>query len=304
MNLLRSLSNLSNKKPSKTFFVKPVDEDLSDGYDEYRGTMYIGGSKENQDPKTVVHIKNTVDESSTDDNDGGYSQRKVDVRLGRDDNDSVEDINLSNETTHGKMTNIKEPTVNEMLDDPLNYPENICSDGLTVSSINKHNSVSIYDMLKVNTIPSALQPGPIGAAVHCRIHRRKGLSSNEYTMYLENTDDKLLDLLIARKKSSNFVIYAVSLDKSDTTELPIARIKRNMIGSQYTVCSLNKRSNTMLTNKEKNNEIIENFDESLEYVSIIYDVNFLGMQGPRHMSGRFLKPVILCRSSSNICFSF
>jgi hypothetical protein len=280
MNLIRSLSNIQKKQNLKTLFVKPADEEINEQDEEFKRSIYIGGSKENQDPRTIIYIDNTYDESSTDDATASHSRQT-------DDDYTIEDIQMTDERTAPAVA--VDETVLTTLYQPINKPSDVYSDGLSDDAISRHNSISIQDLLKTNTVQAVLHPAPIGTSIQCRIHRRKGFGSNEYTLCLENVDKRLLDLLVARKKSSNYVINAFSLDKTKPAEIPLARVKRNMIGSQFTVCSLSKKYDSGLAQKndEQAEKTDDGFNHCVEYVSIIYNLNVLGVQGPRQMTGLF-----------------
>jgi len=170
--------------------------------------------------------------------------------------------------------------------------------------------LSIFELLDKNSKKFILKPATMGLTLKCQIFRQKGIYP-QYKFYLENLEGQLLLIMTARKKKRTkttcYVINYISYDESDVEkyiETPIAKLKSNLIGTQFTLYDFGIKpgrsgdgfASNLSTGGTSNNE--ENFFEETtnssrnddlkylrkEYLSVEYDFNIFGYKGPRQMS--------------------
>lgn len=179
--------------------------------------------------------------------------------------------------------------------------------------------LSIFELLDHSSKKFILKPATMGLTIKSQVFRQKGLYP-EYKFYLENLTDNLLLVMTARKrkktKTTCYLISYISYDQTDVEkyiETPIAKLKSNLIGTQFLLYDFgikpsrindNKHLLTTASHEIDNNDNnlvkMNSFDTNFssengsneiqllssmrkEYLSISYELNFFGYKGPRQM---------------------
>lgn len=187
-------------------------------------------------------------------------------------------------------------------------------------SSDKHESegldLSMFDLIDKTSKKFILKPATMGLTIRAQIFRQKGLYP-QYRFYLENLDGQLLLLMTARKKkktkTTHYVINYITFNSTDINkyiETPIAKLKSNLLGTQFTLYDFGLKhfnsgnTNGSLSNgvsnfvntfdneadhsvnesvNNNNNGVIDTQSNRKEYASIAYEFNVLGIKGPRNM---------------------
>jgi hypothetical protein len=164
-------------------------------------------------------------------------------------------------------------------------PVNLYQGKPNIEKTNNNNvdiDYSIFDFLNnKNTTDFILKPAPIGLVIKCQVYRHKGLYP-EYKMCLQREDASIILILSAKKrkrtKTPCYLINTVSLNGKINVEVPFAKLKSNLIGTQFTLYDNGNDDDTQSISKNEN--VFRK-----EYVSVLYGLNVLGFKGPRQMKG-------------------
>ena len=182
--------------------------------------------------------------------------------------------------------------------------------------------LSMFDLIDKTSKKFILKPATMGLTIRAQIFRQKGLYP-QYRFYLENLDGQLLLLMTARKKkktkTTHYVINYITFNAADINkyiETPIAKLKSNLLGTQFTLYDFglknfnaqtngngnsnnfintfdNEADNSMNESKQptqnsdnnnNNNGVVDTQLNRKEYASVTYVFNVLGIKGPRSMS--------------------
>ena len=169
--------------------------------------------------------------------------------------------------------------------------------------------LSIFELLDKNSKKFILKPATMGLTLKCQIFRHKGIYS-QYKFYLENLEGQLLLIMTARKrkktKTTCYIINYITYDETNVEkyiETPIAKLKSNLMGTQFTLYDFGIKPNVNMypsmngeLRPHSSNFPSESFDEAgsinesdlkllrKEYLSISYEFNIFGYKGPRQMS--------------------
>ena len=169
--------------------------------------------------------------------------------------------------------------------------------------------LSIFELLDKNSKKFILKPATMGLTLKCQIFRHKGIYS-QYKFYLENLEGQLLLIMTARKrkktKTTCYIINYITYDETNVEkyiETPIAKLKSNLMGTQFTLYDFGIKPNVNMypsmngdLKAHSSNFPSESFDEAAsinesdlkllrkEYLSISYEFNIFGYKGPRQMS--------------------
>jgi hypothetical protein len=179
---------------------------------------------------------------------------------------------------------------------------------------------SIFDLIDKTSKVFIFKPATIGLTMRAQIFRQAGIYP-EYKFYIETLDGNLQLIMTARKKKKSktpcYVINYLNYDPTselDYIETTVAKLKSNLLGTQFTlydfglkptklaqsnVSSPNPSNNTNLTNLHALDsarssdlsspvEIVSDnsIDQQLmrkHYAFISYEMNVLGVKGPRQM---------------------
>jgi tubby and related proteins len=141
--------------------------------------------------------------------------------------------------------------------------------------------LSILELLNTDMIKFVLTPVSVGLFIKCVIYRQKGFYP-EYKMCLQKEDGTLVSLLSAKKynktKTPSYLIKVFTCDPQSSKQEQLAKVKSNVLGTQFTLYDLG-------VNPDKSQREKDEISGKLrcEYLTVLYDVNVLGLKGPRHM---------------------
>jgi len=143
-----------------------------------------------------------------------------------------------------------------------NNEENINNNNNNKQEENKsqenHNlniDLSIFELLDNSSKKFILKPVNMSLTIKSQVFRTKGMYP-EYKFYLENFTDNLLLVMTARKrkktKNTCYIINYISYDQTDIEkfiETPIAKLKSNLIGTQFVLYDFGIKPNKINENK-------------------------------------------------------
>lgn len=178
---------------------------------------------------------------------------------------------------------------------------------------------SIFDLIDKTSKAFVFKPATIGLTMRAQIFRQAGLYP-EYKFYIETLDGNLQLIMTARKKKKSktpsYIINYLNYDptsEQDYIETAVAKLKSNLLGTQFSVydfglkpaktptpnASWNSPNNKTLTDlqaldsarsAESSGQVelasSETIDAELlrkHYAFISYEMNVLGVKGPRQM---------------------
>jgi len=120
---------------------------------------------------------------------------------------------------------------------------------------NLNIDLSIFELLDNSSKKFILKPVNMSLTIKSQVFRTKGMYP-EYKFYLENFTDNLLLVMTARKrkktKNTCYIINYISYDQTDIEkfiETPIAKLKSNLIGTQFVLYDFGIKPNKINENK-------------------------------------------------------
>ncbi|KAJ3132263.1 hypothetical protein HDU90_007455 [Geranomyces variabilis] len=135
-----------------------------------------------------------------------------------------------------------------------------------------------------------LKPIPMGQKLLCRIVRRKdGVEKlyPRYELYIEDPDNSHVFLLSARKKkkssSSYYVITTTRFTGRDDSDVMVAKVRSNFVGTAFTIYGGRNEDVTPGT-PQSSPRLGRNKRMREELGMVLYDPNLLGFKGPRKMT--------------------
>lgn len=118
---------------------------------------------------------------------------------------------------------------------------------------------SMFDLLEKTSKKFCMNPATMGLTIRCQIFRQKGIYPY-FKMYLENLDGNLMLILTARKKKRtkttvfqiNYVSYNTINEVQQYIETPIAKLKSNLLGTQFSLYDFGVKPVTVKATPIKN----------------------------------------------------
>ena len=96
-------------------------------------------------------------------------------------------------------------------------------------------------------------------------------------------------------------------DEKNTREVPFAKLKSNLLGTQFTLydngMKPNGGSNTAAAVHDNDDDEVTGFGLRKEFVSVMYGLNVLGFKGPRQMKGKLSTSCMRSLSHNSFLFS-
>ncbi|CAF0715606.1 unnamed protein product [Brachionus calyciflorus] len=303
----------ANVTRNESFVIKKTDK-------KSKGAISKNVDKNNNNNKTKLSMTSFKHDESkfklksvTLDHSKDYSSDEEQEEI----NNHHMDLNVTKENLNSTFMNKSYQTdlnmtttqSNKILVAPLDDESPLVPVKLNEMNPNDKIDLSIFDLLDKTSKKFILQPATIGLNLKCQIFRQKGIYP-EYKFYIENLDGNLLLLMTARKKKKTktpcYLINYISFDLDDLEkyiETPLAKLKSNLLGTQFKMYDFGikplndiqgetnnnflKTSQNEFDYSETTSEDVNNSDQNFarrEYLSIVYGFNVLGLKGPRHMS--------------------
>jgi hypothetical protein len=273
---------------------------------------------------TDDHSKDYTSDSGSQDSDQEYKEHHRNIkRMFHQNSHNEEETetgnkNMKNDFNVSMIAPLDDSvnsSSNNQNDEEKNNPE-------TSSSAAKTINLDIFKLLDKNSKKFILKPSNLGLTIKSQIFRQKGIYP-QYRYYIENLDGNLLLIMTARKKKKSkthcYVINSISFDLNNIykyIETPIAKLKSNLLGTQFVLYDfglkpkpISSSSNQLGTERSnssngdssdlseevhhiKTNSFDSNGPSSgdqysfnrKEYAFITYELNLLGIKGPRTMT--------------------
>lgn len=142
--------------------------------------------------------------------------------------------------------------------------------------------LSILELLNTDMTKFVLTPISVGLIIKCIIYRQKGFYP-EYKMCFQKEDGTLISILSAKKynktKTPSYLIKVFTCDPQSSKQEPIAKLKSNTLGTQFNLYDLGVNPDKSEREKDETSGKLR-----CEYLTALYDVNLLGLKGPRQMT--------------------
>ena len=156
----------------------------------------------------------------------------------------------------------------------FNHESNILSEPVRIDH-------SFLNLLDEDITCFLLKPAPVGLTIKCQIHRQKAFFS-EYKLFLESEEGALKILMTAKKSrgTANPTVILNVIDSNKNLEIPFAKLKSNMFGTQFTLYG--NEQDSIKTDRTGHNSS-KHAKVKTEFITMLYEVNLLGFKGPRKM---------------------